>query len=185
MDSSRQLIRYSIPGGVFLLLVVFNQVLLDHARGVDLTRLPSSLTPSGTVAILAASVPVGFIVYQFYYRWYGPFRWWGLVVTRDVGARVLGGPPQETRAGIERILNIPLTPEAQLSRTVSLGGPSWFRDLLHFHKLGARAPKGGAEEGVQGGAGRQRRGLQGGLEGRKGAIRIKFRAGDDRRRSGG
>lgn len=105
MDTSRQVLRWSIPGWLFLFLsIVFGWI---GIRTNGLANLQSlfSLVPSQKYGVeiaallAAAGVPLGFIIYQIYFYMYGsvlPFS----LVNIDRGIDILGGLPAET---LERI----------------------------------------------------------------------------------
>ena len=100
MDSPRQVIRWSIPGFVFV--TVF--LILHGARsaltyGVGPWSAISQLTGSGVVALFFGGIPVGFIIYQLYYATYrSQSRFFGhiLFLRADRGGLVLS---EYTRRG--------------------------------------------------------------------------------------
>lgn len=89
MDTGRQILRYSIPGSLFLLGVLSIQgacwLAWHQSVGEAVKEIPAGVI----VAVLAASVPIGFLLYQLYYFRYGPLRLGGIVATSDRGAEVL------------------------------------------------------------------------------------------------
>lgn len=69
MDTGRQVLRWSIPGAVFVLytitvVIVFDLVTSRHAPNVE--DVPASLV----AAAIGASVPIGFLIYQAYFSLY-------------------------------------------------------------------------------------------------------------------
>jgi len=107
VNSARQVIRWSIPGTFFLLSLVFGQLVavigLDHQPdlGVELERSNAALV----AVLLAASIPIGFFIYQTYHSlleeaigWLPPF-----VVPIDRGRHILRrlSPAQRLRIRTE------------------------------------------------------------------------------------
>jgi hypothetical protein len=100
MESTSQLIRFSIPGSIFVLAGVgtyaLAKVLWDDSLGdVALTTL---------TAAVAVSIPVGFLVYQLYYWRYSPFVI-GDIVTRDRGREALAGLPPDILARLRTLFD--------------------------------------------------------------------------------
>lgn len=92
MDTARQFLRYSIPGSIFLLTLISLQVALDLATGASVSDATKNVSSAFVIAVLAAGIPVGFILYQLYYGAYRPFAWsrWPRPMPRkDRGAEVL------------------------------------------------------------------------------------------------
>lgn len=92
MDTARQVVRWSIPGWVFLLMLAVLQALTWLIQGSSTAMILSAgaplLTPAGVAAVVTAGVPLGFILYQIYYSWYGKVLPFGFV-NRDRGAEIL------------------------------------------------------------------------------------------------
>lgn len=65
MDTARQLVRWSIPGAVFLLYVSLFTSALREWAGISATI--DGVSPA---ALVFASVPVGFVLYQVYFLGY-------------------------------------------------------------------------------------------------------------------
>lgn len=119
MDTSRQIVRWSIPGWCFF---IFLQVFIgiDSGLGAVLSggyaRLnigdivaffPSTFLNATTVVVLGfAGIPIGYLIYQVYFwlYWRGlPIPFVGLVIDQDKGALVLEGiklTPSETAGGM-------------------------------------------------------------------------------------
>jgi hypothetical protein len=71
MDAARQLIRYSIPGGVFaVLLIVFD--LVFHAFWHSKPNVTFFVVTDNGFATAAGIVIIGFMIYQFYYAMHQP-----------------------------------------------------------------------------------------------------------------
>jgi hypothetical protein len=109
MDGARQLVRYSLPGGLFSLLVIMFQIALHWAWGSFDGTLDVLLDHA--VAVLAASIIFGFVIYQVYYAMYGPFirlpppfhrlHW---ARTHDRGGEIFSGLSPEDRERIAEAL---------------------------------------------------------------------------------
>jgi hypothetical protein len=76
MDVARQVLRFSIPGSLFLIsslgLIIMGRVIAGDDLGDTIDAIGDNLSPA--VAVVAA-VPIGFIVYQVYYVTYRPVLW--------------------------------------------------------------------------------------------------------------
>ena len=101
MDTSRQVLRWSIPGWVFVfLLIVFAWVLLRVTGTVNFQVLLSSVATQkygveSAALLAAAGIPLGFIIYQIYFFMYGtvlPFY----LVNIDRGIDIFRVPGRET-----------------------------------------------------------------------------------------
>lgn len=92
MDTARQVVRWSIPGWVFLLMLAVLQAITWLIQGSTAAMILAAgaplLTPAGVAAVITAGVPLGFILYQIYYSWYGKVLPFGFV-NRDRGAEIL------------------------------------------------------------------------------------------------
>ncbi|HEV7399200.1 MAG TPA: hypothetical protein VGN84_02915 [Solirubrobacterales bacterium] len=117
MDTARQVLRFSIPGSVTLLVgtafLVLGRILQgDSWQGIE------SAVEGNVSAVLAifASIPLGFLIYQVYYSTYRAFVWpwpwrWSrgeMWVRIDRGAQVLKGLPDEQLAQIGLIFGTKL-----------------------------------------------------------------------------
>jgi hypothetical protein len=102
VDTARQILRYSIPGSLCIMTAIIVVSVTQVAAGYTLTAINPALKLETTAALIAASVPVGFVLYQMYYSAYGPFvrRRDGRVsyVTRDRGADVFQAPARPTQS---------------------------------------------------------------------------------------
>jgi hypothetical protein len=96
VDAARQVLRFSIPGSILLLMTTGLLIGGRLLQGETLAQVIGALAQgvAAAIAILAA-IPVGFLVYQVYYLGVRPFVWlrfypgqrrWPRV---DRGARVL------------------------------------------------------------------------------------------------
>jgi hypothetical protein len=97
MDAARQVVRWSIPGWIFLFWLGLLKGITYVCWGYSLAELvqqPSVRALSGGAAaiIVASGVPLGFLLYQVYYSYYGRYGI-GRFVTGDRGHKVLGSLP--------------------------------------------------------------------------------------------
>jgi hypothetical protein len=97
MEPTSQLIRLSIPGSIFVLAGGATYAFAEVLWGSNLSSVESSTTLTTSVTAIAASVPLGFLVYQVYYWRYSPYVI-GDVVTRDRGRDALWHLPPEVLA---------------------------------------------------------------------------------------
>lgn len=72
MDAARQIVRWSIPGSVFLLITFINSIIIALSLGFSLPEILRSGVVRGLntplIILLAASgIPLGFLIYQIYY----------------------------------------------------------------------------------------------------------------------
>ncbi len=103
MSSARQILRFSIPGSIFLLHGAVCYLLYRRIQGVPVVDASSVIQDNvaGVIAV-AATIPVGFLVYQLYYFNYGPLLhpfllpwsgklmpWPGRLVRKDRGGTIL------------------------------------------------------------------------------------------------
>ena len=89
MDSARQILRFSVPGTLFILSCVTCQFVLDLALRRSEAGVLSSASAGLTILVIGASIPIGFIVYQLYYVTYGPLRLFKMAPTLDRGRFIL------------------------------------------------------------------------------------------------
>ncbi|GAA3709520.1 hypothetical protein GCM10022238_25650 [Gordonia hankookensis] len=95
METARQVLRWSIPGFIFMLNVIaFQSVwrLLNNPKN-GLSEFLDSAATHTLLAAFAASLPLGFILYQMYYfRYRSDSSLFGITLfyRRDRGAHVLG-----------------------------------------------------------------------------------------------
>lgn len=94
MDAGRQLVRYSLPGGLFAIIATFVELAFHWAWR---ERLNSTFTVLSESALLTATgiVLLGFVLYQLYYATYRPVLRvpWSQkpIYTHDRGGAVLEG----------------------------------------------------------------------------------------------
>src|SRR6478735_6636272 len=103
MDTARQVLRFSIPGSVTLMLGTAFLIISRLLQGDSWDGIASAVrgNVSAVIAIFA-SIPLGFLIYQVYYSTYRAFVWpwpwrWGrrhLWVRVDRGAQVLEDLPE-------------------------------------------------------------------------------------------
>lgn len=103
MDSARQILRFSIPGSIFLLHGAVCYLVYRRFQGVSFVDASSTIQDNvAAVIAVAATIPVGFLVYQLYYFNYGPLLrpfllpwdckllpWRGKLVRKDRGGTIL------------------------------------------------------------------------------------------------
>jgi hypothetical protein len=98
MDAARQVVRWSIPGWVFLFSAASIQLVTSlYWAGSPQALLGSGslnmISPAMIALVVASGIPLGFLIYQIYYFVYGNVFPLG-IVNRDRGAEVLQGLPQ-------------------------------------------------------------------------------------------
>ena len=132
LDSARQLLRYSIPGWLFLMfLAIFFGVewlvrwpsVFDDPIIRALTSIDKSSISGLVLFVAAAGIPLGYLIYQVYYFGY----WRGLEIGRhqpeDKGMAVLMG--------------------------INIDMGSWFWYELQLPKSGELNPNGDPQRGFQ------------------------------------
>src|SRR5690349_7148588 len=130
MDSSRQLLRFSLPGGLFVLVGAVNQLALRLAWGPRASVVFSALS-NNIFAAVAGVFVIGFVLYQLYYFFYRPvvpFSWGK--TTTDRGGQILSGLkglPGDPLARIEAVYAVSLDLDAQRSNTEQ------YRKAWHAH----------------------------------------------------
>jgi hypothetical protein len=117
MDTARQVLRFSIPGSVTLLVAAAYLIFGRLLQGDSWEGIASAMRGNISAAIaIFAAIPLGFIIYQVYYSsyrafvWPWPWRWskgdkW---VRIDRGAQVLKGLPEEQLKKIESTFGVTL-----------------------------------------------------------------------------
>lgn len=84
MDNARQVVRWSIPGLVLVLELAVFAATSHLAEGRDpLTVIETAGTTAAVVSLLAG-VPLGFLLYQLYFRGYRPFGYSLLLTVRQL-----------------------------------------------------------------------------------------------------
>jgi hypothetical protein len=94
MEPTSQLIRFSIPGSIFVLAAIGTFALAKVVWEQPLGSAESLATLTASITAIAASIPLGFLIYQAYYWGYSPFVI-GDIVTRDRGREALSALPEE------------------------------------------------------------------------------------------
>jgi len=105
MEPSRQLIRFSIPGSIFVLSAVGTYAFGKFVWRVRFGHVESLTTVTTSITAIAASIPLGFLVYQIYYWRYSPHIIFGLLVTRDRGTTYFFAMSAYDNAGNESQLS--------------------------------------------------------------------------------
>lgn len=107
MDAARQVVRWSTPGWILILTFSCFQALTQIVQGSTPMQLLSSeaikgISAASVALLVTAGIPLGFLVYQIYYAWYGnvlPLY----LVNMDRGADVLESLPEEVCGEISRV----------------------------------------------------------------------------------
>lgn len=73
MDSARQALRWSIPGLIFVLELVTFAAVWQLTSGGNPTDMIDGIKPATALATILAGIPIGFLLYQLYYRNYRPY----------------------------------------------------------------------------------------------------------------
>lgn len=99
MDTARQVVRWSIPGSVLMVIAAtfyLSPVLVSDYLGWQINS--GDLTPAEVALLTLLTIPVGFLVYQSYYSGYGAV-WLRGIVNSDRGAVVLEKLPPRVMRG--------------------------------------------------------------------------------------
>jgi hypothetical protein len=139
MDTARQVLRFSIPGSITLLLVTGFLVLGRLLQHDSWDGIAAALRDnvSAAVAIFAA-IPLGFVIYQIYYSTYRAFVWpwpWPWAsdehwVRIDRGAQILSRLPADQLGRIEETFGVKLHFDGILKRS-----DSWVGSRAHAYEL--------------------------------------------------
>lgn len=73
MDSARQALRWSIPGLIFVLELGAFGAVWQLVNGGNPADVVDKIGPTTALATLLAGIPIGFLLYQLYYRNYRPY----------------------------------------------------------------------------------------------------------------
>lgn len=84
MDNARQVVRWSIPGFVLALELAVFAATLRLTEGRDPLKVIEAAGTTAAVISLLAGVPLGFLLYQLYFRNYRPFGYSLLLVVRQL-----------------------------------------------------------------------------------------------------
>jgi hypothetical protein len=124
MDSGRQLLRYGFPGSLAVFAFCVSELTLQLFWG----RSVDQFAPlgQGAVAFLvaAASLPIGFALYQLYHWSEGPFIFGTRVVTRDLGGQVLSTLSDSQRDELARMFNVVIN-VTRLHRRMPADAADW------------------------------------------------------------
>jgi hypothetical protein len=128
MDSSRQILRYSIPGSVMLLVALLGGVFGELFSGRKLTAIATNATSGLVLGLVGLSVPLGFLLYQIYYFNYSPFTFVRRP-TSDRGGEVLHLLTCEQRIELIRTLGVKIDARRATSQhRVFLKNIDWKKD---------------------------------------------------------
>lgn len=118
MDTARQILRFSIPGSIFLLHGVVCYLIYRRIQGVPFVEASTPIRDNvAAVIAVVATIPVGFVIYQLYYFTYEPvlriwpFPWRGRYVRRDRGGQILGTLDREQISRLQEIFNCKIESE--------------------------------------------------------------------------
>jgi hypothetical protein len=140
MDTARQVLRFSIPGSITLMIGLGLLVLSRVLQGDDWGGIESAVRGNvSAVAVIFSTIPLGFFIYQMYYAAYRAFVWpwpwkWSeekLWVRSDRGANVLEGLPVKQLAEIENLFGVELNLDAPTLEKVN----TWLGRTAHAHVL--------------------------------------------------
>lgn len=137
MDSARQILRFSIPGSVFLLYGTVCYLLYRRIQGVSFVEASSAIQDNTAAVIaVAATIPVGFLIYQLYYFNYGPLLkpflllpWGGRFVRKDRGGQILLELDEDQLEGLEKVFKCTIAREP--IHSVVPKGRSRLQNLMH------------------------------------------------------
>jgi hypothetical protein len=125
VDSARQVVRWTIPGAVYVLFLMIYQLLTALSRDQSfqvLSTIPNFKdTAVGLALGLLSSMPIGFILYQFYYWAYRKGVLLFVFVRSDCGADVLQEIPHEVREALRKTTNIRPALQTMYTRRWILG----------------------------------------------------------------
>lgn len=105
MDSARQVIRWSMPGWIFLFgLTIFQSLQNIYVFGsvgaaMEHSAL-SQLTTGAAAIVIGSGVPLGFLIYQLYYHTYDKWMPFSLA-PQDRGADILRNLPDHVRTKLK------------------------------------------------------------------------------------
>jgi hypothetical protein len=107
VDTTRQAVRYAIPGALAALWFVIGTVLIIHARQErSVSAVLANFSDVGLAQLVALILPLGFLVYQIYYATDGPENLWGWFIARDRGSEILRCLHDDTIKLIEDCLGL-------------------------------------------------------------------------------
>lgn len=136
MDTGRQILRFSIPGSIFLLHGVVCYLLFRRIQGVPFVEASTPIKENiAAVIAVLATIPVGFLIYQFYYFTYEPvlrlwpLPWKGRLVRRDRGGQILKRLDEDEIKALEKIFRCTIDRKDPHSVVPSGGSP--IQRLMH------------------------------------------------------
>ncbi|MBE0682731.1 MAG: hypothetical protein IH589_12545 [Anaerolineales bacterium] len=124
MDTTRQILRWSIPGWVFsFMLFLFWLIMARTIDAIHLNDLISAIAThdyglQGAAVLAATGIPLGYFIYQIYFYLYAgvlPFD----IVSSDRGLDVLFKLPSIVRKRIMKELNV-IIPEQEMSELAQI-----------------------------------------------------------------
>jgi hypothetical protein len=118
MDTARQILRFSIPGSIFLLHAAVCYLIYRRIQGVPfvVSSTPIQDNVASVIAVLT-TIPVGFVIYQLYYFTYEPvlriwpLPWGGRYVRNDRGGQILGTLDSEQISRLKEIFDCKIESE--------------------------------------------------------------------------
>jgi hypothetical protein len=135
MYASRQLLRFSLPGGLFILTAALLQVGLRWAFDLDKPTPVLSAISANPAATLAGVVVIGFVLYQLYYLYQRPMRprYFGGKRRKDLGGTILEGLDPVVLDELRTVY------EAQLHLDTAAMEDSDYRRAWHEHESVVRS----------------------------------------------
>lgn len=140
MDTARQVLRFSIPGSITLLLIAGFLVLGRLLQGDSWDAVGQAVKDNVSAAIaIFAAIPIGFLIYQIYYATYRALVWpWRPLplsagerwVRIDRGAQVLALLPSDQQQRIADLFGVTLQLESILEPEVT-----WLGKRSHAYRL--------------------------------------------------
>ncbi|HEX5609234.1 MAG TPA: hypothetical protein VFX45_03980 [Solirubrobacterales bacterium] len=137
MDTGRQILRFSIPGALFLLHSLACYFIYRRIHGASFAEASATIEENvGAVTAVLATIPIGFVIYQAYYSNYQPVlrRWKGRYVRGDRGWEILRTLDSSQLHRLERIFGRAIEMDEPHTRVPDPG--SWYlhprQKLLHW-----------------------------------------------------
>jgi hypothetical protein len=159
VDTARQVVRWSIPGSILMLTaVMINLLSMAWERVVHHHNISLQVSPAEVAFMTLASIPIGYLTYQLYYRKDGRVRTFpARIVPKNRGYEVLrrvqaaaGAPLVEViqRLGYTNLADLKLDPASidqftDISRPARVKSRPWRFDRalsLDLHHLVSSAP---------------------------------------------
>jgi hypothetical protein len=131
MDLSRQLLRYSLPGGLFVLVGVIDQLALRWAWGSRTSVVVFSALSANIAGVIIGVFFIGFVIDQLYYFFYRPVvPLSGGRTTTDCGGAILAGLAGVDGDPLNRIEEIYKVP---IFLGISRAATEQYRRAWHTH----------------------------------------------------